>query len=112
MGSPEDTLYVKYVNDRVNAGTTFDGWYVGNTENPSTYYISLDKKIGAGNLLYFPKQGSLNGYWLASPSACGINYIMQVICKSPQISGCYSSIGASYFTFRPIISLPTSIVNQ
>ena len=76
---PSDRLYTKYENPI--SGKTFDGWYIGNTEEPTTKSIDLSSKTGYGNTLYYPHQAteqSCDGYWLASPSADGASSVMRV----------------------------------
>ena len=64
------------------------------------------------NLLYFPdKDGTVsNGYWLASPSAYEYSYIMCVYSDGGIDWDNYH--GCAYMATRPIVSLPTIIVNQ
>ena len=105
---PSDTLYTKYEN-RVS-GQAFDGWYIGNTENPTTTYISLSSKTGYGNTLYYPHQAveqSCKGYWLASPSAYDSFYVMNV-----KFDGYVTASNYFYSNngFRPVVCLPSSVL--
>ena len=105
---PSDTLYTKYENPVT--GKTFDGWYIGNTENPTTTSIYLSSKTGYGNTLYYPHQAaeqSCNGYWLASPSAYAANFVMYVYYGGSVISGGNSS---TRIGFRPVVCLPSSVL--
>ena len=77
----EDTLYTRYA-DNLGSNPIYDGWYIGNTANPSSQYINLSGKVGVNNTLYFPH--ALNGsgnssYWIASPSASGKSRILGIL---------------------------------
>ena len=82
------------------------GYYVGSSENPTTTNINelnTDK-------LYYPYTSRNNdgcGYWLASPSA---NYMQNAMCVhfSGEVTNCY--IMDTVYGFRPIVCLPSSIL--
>ncbi len=103
-----DTLYTKYENPV--SGRTFDGWYIGNTEKPTTTKIDLSSKTGYGDTLYYPHQAaeqSCNGYWLASPSAAYAGYVMYVYSGGRVGSSTYYGPN---FGFRPVVCLPSSVL--
>ena len=110
----EDTIYTKYADDLVIDNITYDGWYIGMNENSSAYDVDLSEKEGYNNNLYYPHKAGIDsnkccGYWLASPCARGYHYCIGVNCY-----GCvYSDFFADkLLAFRPVVSLPTSVVNQ
>ncbi|MBQ3416131.1 MAG: hypothetical protein IJH39_12520, partial [Clostridia bacterium] len=109
---PADTLYTKYENPVT--GKTFDGYFVGDSANPTTKYISVSSKAGYNDTLYFPHQegvdnGNCYGYWLASPSASSAYHVMFVDYDGGVYGGSY---GNARRAFRPVVCLPSSIVNQ
>ena len=111
---PADTLYTRYANDLVQSSTTYDGWYIGASENPSSTGLTLSGKEGYNNTLYYPHKEGIDsnkcyGYWLASPSAGGYRGVVLV--------GCDGIVGDSdyydtYMAGRPVVSLPSNIINQ
>ena len=109
---PSDTLYTKYENPV--SGETYDGYYIGDSANPTTPFITLSSETGYNNTLYYPHQenvdnGGCSGYWLASPSASADRRVMAVDCLG-YVSSTYSD---NYgYAFRPVVCLPSSIVNQ
>ena len=125
MGSPTLDLYVnswntKYPADTIYTATTtsamsdgLNGYYVGLTENPGTYYLDyhvMQAKEGYNNTLYYPHQEVFDncyGYWLASPSAGGVNSAIYVDYDG-YVSG--NDYDSNHVAFRPIISLPSSIL--
>ena len=91
-----------------------NGYYVDTIENPTTDYLDCTLMEGYNNKLYFPHQdaidnGSSDSYWLASPSSNGINLdnVMGVDCFDGVILG-ECELGS--LAARPVISLPTSIL--
>ena len=111
---PEDKIYTKYAE---NLGTTnYDGWYVGFSENPdvySSYVASFEDKAGYDNTLYFPHKEEFDsnrcfGYWLADPSAYVDYDAMRVRYVGYISTGSYHY---NYLSARPVISLPTNILN-
>ena len=110
----EDTLYTRYADNLTSGSTTYDGWYIGASENPSSRYISLSGKEGYNNTLYYPHKEKIDsdicaGYWLASPSASGYRIVMSVSCRGyVNSSYCYDT----YMAGRPVVSLPSNIINQ
>jgi hypothetical protein len=110
----EDTLYTRYADNLTSGSTTYDGWYIGASENPSSTYISLSGKEGYNNTLYYPHKEKFDsekcyGYWLASPSASGYRNVMIVIYNGSVGSNYYNS---TYYAGRPVVSLPSNIINQ
>jgi len=105
-----DRLYTNYANPV--SGKSYDGWYVGDQENPSTTDINISGKTGYGNTLYFPHQtevDSCSGYWLASPSAIMSGCVMDVPCGGKVYWAGYNTAGRA---FRPVVCLPSNILNQ
>ena len=118
------TLYskkeTKQKNDANEANQAdYDAYYVGTSENPTTYYQSVATKDGNnnpnggyGDILYFPHTESYSncwGYWLASPSANRADYVMNV--------SYYGDVGGSRFAnpgsgVRPVVCLPSSILGE
>ena len=110
----EDTLYTKYEDNIVLGNITYDGWYIGDTVDPSDNSIGLREKGGYNNTLYYPHKESVdnsncNGYWICSPSSSSYVDVIFVDCDGSICPACYIYDIA---TARPVISLPTSIVNQ
>ena len=123
MGGPTLDLYVnswntKYPSDTIYIATTatvmsdgLNGYYVGTTENPTTYGIDYSSKDGYNDTLYYPHQESVDdcyAYWLASASATGGSNVITV-----EFEGNVSYMrcdGNGGMAFRPIISLPTNIL--
>ena len=58
------------------------GYYVGNTENPTTDTYNLQSDIGYNDTLYFSHQSSISNcasYWLASPNSFDSNSLIMVM---------------------------------
>ena len=92
-----------------NMSDGLDGYYVGNSENPTTCWYDLRSDGGYGNTLYFPHQDGVNkcyGYWLASPSAIGADNVVDVFCFCNMYCGRYvnNDLGV-----RPAVYLPSNI---
>ncbi|MBQ3414001.1 MAG: hypothetical protein IJH39_01345 [Clostridia bacterium] len=113
---PSDTSYIRYVDtediDEENFWAT--GYAIGDSANPTTCHFDLSYE-NINNTLYFPCPENLfdeycYGYWLASPSASGDDDVMAVDYDGYIICSNYSYYGN--FGFRPIVCLPSSIVNQ
>ena len=79
------------------------GYYVGNTENPTTY----SQNIGTADGLYVLNATS-HHYWLASPSARDASYVMYVSCSGGVYYGSYNN---SCIAFRPVVCLPSSVLD-
>lgn len=110
---PSDTLYTEYSADVNNSG--YNGCYISDSTELDTnesYYISLSSKTGYNNALYFPHQNSVeeqcSGYYLASPSAEDSNQVMYVNCGGDVGDSSYDFDG---YAFRPVIKLPSNIIN-
>ena len=111
---PADRLYLKHEYNLVDEGITYDGWYIGLSENPDTTIIRLSDKQGYNDTLYYPYKNLVDsktcrGYWLTSPSAFGYNIVTLV--------GYQSGIGgdnrvSTFRAARPIIRFPNSILYQ
>ncbi len=107
---PNDKIYIKYENNAIGDYAT--GYYVGFESNPSTVYISLRTKEGYNNKLYYPHQKNLTpecfGYWIASPSAYHED--------SVSVADTYGNLDATYlsnsYAFRPVICMPSDVLNQ
>ena len=122
MGSPTIDLFVnswnaKYPADTIYTATTtsamsdgLNGYYIGTTENPSTYRFDCDYMEGYNNTLYYPHQDIVDmcyGYWLASPSANYVDDMMYVHCNGSVINSGYNLYNAAV---RPVVSLPSDIL--
>ena len=122
MGSPTLDLYVsswntKYPVDAIYTATTatsmsdgLNGYYIGTAENPTTYWIDYSSNEGYNNTLYYPHQEEFDncyGYWLASPSAHYVDYLIYVYYYGYVDYNGYSLIGVA---FRPVVSLPSDIL--
>ena len=111
---PSDSLYTRYINtgDIDNNHFHAIGYAIGNLENPTTTEINLSGKTGFNNTLYFLDPGDYyTGYWLASPSTEDEIYVMSVWMNG-YIT--YSYYGDFEYCkgFRPVICLPSSVINQ
>ena len=107
---PEDTIYTATTTSAMSDG--LNGYYVGLEENPSTYYVEILSKAGYNNTLYYPHQEYYNNcqaYWLASPSAENVDYVMDVHYYGDVFNYGYNF---HYVAFRPVVCLPTNILNQ
>lgn len=105
---PNDTLYTKYENPV--EGKTFDGWFVGDVENPTTNEKTLSNKTGYNELVYFPYKNELEGckgYLIASPSSFGKEWLIGVHRDSRLLPAKYSN---AYYSCRPVIRLPADIL--
>ena len=104
---PDNMLYTSTTTSTMSDGV--NGYYIGTNEDPTSYYVFQFSTGGYDNSLYYPYHipiDGCHGYWLASPSAIDENSVMGV--------GHNDSIGSDggnhYMTLRPIISLPTDIL--
>ena len=138
MGSPTLELYrdswnAKYPNtdtyttNQIYTATTssamsdgLNGYYVSRTVNPPTSetYVEMSGSQGypadsTADTLYYPHSGPLTwnstyGFWLASPSAFSTSYVMMVSYDG-RVS--WDSYGAPRFACRPVVCLPSSVLN-
>ena len=119
MGSPTLDLYVnswnaKYPSNKIYTAQTenamsdgYNGYYVGNSENPTTYGVSQSNT----DTLYYPHNDqykSCNGYRLASPSANTTEYVMFVYFNGAVSYSSYNIL--ANFAFRPVVCLPSNIL--
>ena len=113
IGGPTLEMWVKSWNTKgytpLYTNTNTNGYYIGNTENPTTSSCSLSSDSGYNDTLYFPHQSSVSscyGYWLASPSANSTSSLMYVN---------YSGLVSSSFYYsnisgcRPLVCLSSNI---
>ena len=115
IGGPTLEMWVASWNAKgyrqLYTSTNTNGYYLGNTENPTTTYYDLSGDSGYNDDLYFSHQSSVsncNGYCLASPSALSANFLMSV-----RYNGYVNLInynGYSSFGVRPLVSLKSDIV--
>ena len=97
---------------RASTSTSYPGYYVGTSQDPTTKYIDssvMRAKEGYNNKLYYPHTSSYNGtdgYWLASPSADSSSYVLHVHCYGNVYCGYYTH---SYLGVRPVVSLNSGI---
>ena len=106
---PDNMLYIATTSSTMSDG--LNGYYIGTSEDPTSYYVFQFSTGGYDNPLYYPYQipiDGCHGYWLASPSAIDEDSVMGV--------GHNDSVGSDggnhYMTLRPIISLPNDVVNR
>lgn len=86
------------------------GYYVGNTENPTTTSYSLSSDSGYNSTLYFPHQTTVSncyGYWLVSPSANSANRLMYVYCNGDVYISSYNNYRLG---LRPLVCLKSDII--
>ena len=108
---PADTIYTATTSTAMSDG--LNGYYVGTTENPTTLYLDyqvMQAKEGYNNTLYYPHQEGVDncyGYRLISPSAYGDIFILGVSFHGGVN---YDGYGYEGFAFRPVVSLPSSIL--
>lgn len=126
MGSPTIELYVNSWNESYPDNKLYTapktmadgfGYYLGTSENPdvsNSHIVDMSNSDGFHNTLYYPGQvGTGNegcsDYWFASGGAGSTNR-MKYVASNGYIDDTY------YYTegnaFRPVICLPTSVVNQ
>lgn len=125
MGAPSVSLWVnswnaKYTSDKLYTAETasamsdgLKGYYIGDSENPTSNSVDLSGKTGYNNALYYPNKNLVDedrcsGYWLAAPSAQADNNIMCIDYNGSVTNNSYSS---NSYALRPVICLPTSIFN-
>ena len=115
MGSPTLDLYVnswnaKYPSNLIYTATNSNGYYyVGNSENPTSTLVGKPNS----DVLYYPHTSGYEdcyGYFLASPSAHGVDYLMDV-CSNGEVRFKLYDYAYNYGVgdaFRPVICLPSS----
>ena len=88
--------------------TNSTGYYIGNTDTPTTTYYELDEdaKTGYGDTLYFPHQEAVSDYWLASPSALNASSVMNVSYDGDVGSDGYGNLRVGV---RPLVSLKSEV---
>ena len=117
MGAPTLELWANSWNDSNNgfvmtmrpSGNNTNGYRIN-----STYYVNIAPadKNKENYKLYFPHISSYNGswgYWLASPSAAQNGNVMSIYYDGVVSFDKYS---VTYYAFRPIICLPSNILEQ
>jgi len=95
---------------KASTSTSYPGYYVGTSSDPTgSYSINNSRKDGYSNKLYYPQTSSYNGtngYWLASPSALGSNFVLCVDYYGYVNRYNYNS---SDLGVRPVVSLNSGI---
>ena len=119
IGSPTVEMWMDSWNERypdnkvyrkASTSTSNPGYYVGTSQNPSTFGIdSSVMSVGYNNKSYYPHTDIYNrtiGYWLASTSAETSARILTV-----NYDGIvnYYSYGNDSFGVRPVVSLNSGI---
>ena len=127
MGAPTLDLWVNSWNANTGYTTLYtaddaNGYYVGDSANPTTTYIDLSSETGHGNSLYFLPYYSYSdswdeddictGYRLASPSADGEEEVMNINYDGKIGDEWFDGLYGYSSAFRPVICLPSSVVNQ
>lgn len=121
MGSPTIDMFIRFWNDEypsdelytrsIAMGDGLSGYYIGTSANPSDTYVDLSDKSGYNNKVFYPYQSDnevdCGGYWLGSASINDNDSIMKVDCYGSVESSNYDD---TYYAFRPIICLPTSVI--
>lgn len=103
---PSDTLYTRYAEV---------GNVIGETEDTTSTDVWLNEKTGYGNTLYFPHPSEEGieycyGYWLATISNLS-DYDGMCVDDTQGMVGMYYDYSFSG-AFRPVIRLPSSVLNQ
>lgn len=102
-----------YKTLRTNMDDGLDGYYIGNTENPTSTNVNVSDKEGYNNSLYYPYhayESDCFGYWLASLSACsdwGTNRLLMITCSGYVSNDVFNN---NAYGFRPVIRLPSSVL--
>lgn len=110
-----DILYIAQTESPMDDG--LNGYYIGESENPTSGYVRLLGETEINDTLYFLDNNleiGSNGYWyyyLASPSGLDMTELMYVQVGAVGY-GWYDGHYGELPTFRPVIKLPTSVVNQ
>ena len=133
IGSPTLEMWVKSWNAKstLQLKTEYDstGYYIGPTTTESLSEIaaegdsakggkevevSSDYNLYSEGSLYFPYTSSHNGcsgYWLASPSMGGPNYMTIVAGGYVGQPGCYDYADITN-SVRPLVSIPSSLIGE
>ena len=130
MGSPTLDLWVnswnaKYPSDTLYTATSsamsdgLNGYYIGESSSPNDTYLNLSSKAGYDNILYWISKTNdsygyaddlgMYGYWLASCSAYHANFAIGV-SYGGDVG--YCGYGSNNVACRPVVCLPSSVVNQ
>ncbi len=121
IGSPTLEMWIaswnkKYTTETNTADKLYcnkassTGYYVGITNEPTSTSISSDimsAKDGYQDELYYPHKEAYNdcyGYWLASPSASGVGYEMNVDYPGAVSYGYYYNFNLRSTTISPFKS--------
>ena len=121
IGSPTLELWVNswnesYPNDKLGIKRRYENignfiYFYKDGENVENNFIN---KIGYGNKLYFPYQSYCDdaiAYWIADWA--DDEYLLSIIVGNSSVISLSDHDGAWYMSaLRPVIKLPTSILNQ
>ena len=99
---PSDKLYLAQTTSAMSDG--YKGYYIGDSNNPTSTSINMSGTTGYSNTLYYPNTINCYGYWLASPSAHN-SYVAEVYRDG---SICDYGYHGNVHAFRPVICLPVS----
>ncbi len=113
IGGPTIEMWTKSYNEKgykplYVTGTNTYGYYISETENSYTEVQSLSDPNGKIDLLYFPVPqvfNSVYGYWIASPSAHGSNYLLRTEYDGSIYRYNHSNAAMS---LRPIVCLKSA----
>ena len=115
MGAPNIELWVNSWNSTSNGFTTSitlsQNSYGYLLNGATNLVISEDDKNKANYSLYLPRTSDADscfGYWLSSPSGTSDSHMLIVPFNGYVTNDYYSTTS---FAFRPVIKLPTSILN-
>ena len=78
------------------------GYFLGTSMDSTSSAIKIDEKTGYNNKLYYPDIIEVDGYWVASPAANSVSYILFVY-NNGTISGYY--YGDDKAGIRPVVCL-------
>ena len=100
---PNERLYISLLSTDVSG---VNGYYIGDSPDSVSEQFNMSNKTGIGNTLFFP---NTNSYWLSSQSASAS--IMLSVNYYDGIGHDWSGLSDGY-AIRPVIKLPTSVINQ
>ena len=117
IGSPTIEMWVKSYNEKGYTplycnNTNLTGYYIGNSDTPTTTYYNITNDTNTGYLdtLYFPHDSSVDdcrGYWLASPANLNEKKILMVTYQGSLGNDNYNYSG---WSVRPVVSLKSDIL--
>ena len=114
IGGPTLEMWIESYHEKgymqLYTSTNTNGYYVGNTENPTTISYNLSNDNGYNDDLYFPHQSIIsncNGYWLASPGARNASNLMRIYYYGSVFFEKYDD--GDVLGVRPLVCLTTDL---